>query len=299
MEFNRISLALLGLIALPTACGSEAPQQGSSTSPALQPDPMAPETTPEMPEAVDPGETESPAVAPPATMEGGPGAVDLVPTTPTPEPGTTPEMPAPDPMLPVPEPAPVPAPPFSASFHIGADITWVQHDELYGATYVDTDGQAKDILELMKNHGFNSVRMRAFVDPRAADGYDQFDGFGDIAHTVEMAKRVKFAGMGLYISAHLSDNWADPGKQCVPIAWQQDNFQQLTQRVHDYMFELTSALVEADAAPQIMQVGNEITGGILRHFCDAEGLPRPTRWSTAAATTGRTWGRCSGRGSRR
>src|SRR5882672_7820117 len=45
---------------------------------------------------------------------------------------------------------------FTASYHMGADITWVQHDEYYGATYVDTDGVPKDILVLLKKHGFNS-----------------------------------------------------------------------------------------------------------------------------------------------
>jgi arabinogalactan endo-1,4-beta-galactosidase len=74
--------------------------------------------------------------------------------------------------------------PSARAFTSAPDITWVQPREFYGATYRRTDGQTKDILDLLKNHGFNSVRLRTYVDPRAADGYDQFDGFGDIAHTV-------------------------------------------------------------------------------------------------------------------
>ncbi len=70
-----------------------------------------------------------------------------------------------------------PTPAFTGTYHMGADISWVQHDEFYGATYVDTDGVQKDILALLKNHGFNSVRLRTFVDPKAADGYDRVDGF--------------------------------------------------------------------------------------------------------------------------
>lgn len=169
-----------------------------------------------------------------------------------------------------------PAQPFSGSYHMGADITWVQHDEANGATYVDTDGVAKDILELMKNHGFNSVRLRSYVDPMASDGYDQVDGFGDLAHTVTMAKRVKDAGMGLLISFHLSDNWADPGKQCIPVAWQGDSFNQLTQHVHDYMFDAITALKDAGATPELVQVGNEITPGTLIHICDSDGHPTST-----------------------
>jgi arabinogalactan endo-1,4-beta-galactosidase len=259
--FNRVSAALLGLLAFPTACG----QRDLEREEALN-DPAGSESdevNPTSTETPPPEVTADPVAVPPASDEGPPDDLDLAAE---PVPGSElPETPVPV--------EPPPAPPFSASFHIGADITWVQHDELYGATFVDTDGQTKDILDLMKNHGFNSVRLRTFVDPRAADGYDQFDGFGDIAHTVEMAQRVTRAGMGLYISVHLSDNWADPGKQCVPIAWQEDSFEELTAHVHDYVFELVSALATADATPQLVQVGNEITGGILRHICDAEGLP--------------------------
>src|SRR4029079_12928355 len=78
---------------------------------------------------------------------------------------------------------------FEASFLIGADITWVQADESRGATY--SDGTQRDVLQIFKDHGFNSVRMRVFVDPRAADGYDKQNGFGDVAHTITFGKRVK------------------------------------------------------------------------------------------------------------
>ena len=170
-----------------------------------------------------------------------------------------------------------PALPFTASYHMGADITWVQHDEYYGATYIDTDGVAKDILDLLKGHGFNSVRMRAYVDPRATDGYDKYDGFGDQTHTVAMAQRIRKAGMGFYLAFHYSDNWADPGKQCVPISWQGlTTLDALAGAVHDYTFNFVSALQGVGAPPEFVQIGNEITSGMLLHVCDADGHPTAT-----------------------
>jgi arabinogalactan endo-1,4-beta-galactosidase len=167
--------------------------------------------------------------------------------------------------------------PFSPSYHMGADITWVQHDEYYGATYLDSDGSPKDILALLKNHGFNSVRMRAFVDPRASDGYDQYAGFGDLDHTVTMGQRIRKAGMGFYLALHYSDNWADPGKQCIPVAWQGvTSIEALAMNVHDYTFNFITALKAAGATPDLVQVGNEITSGMLIHICDANGLPTAT-----------------------
>jgi len=155
---------------------------------------------------------------------------------------------------------------FDATFYIGADITWVQADESRGATY--SDGTQKEILQLLKDHGFNYVRMRVFVDPRAADGYDRSGGFGDLAHTITFGKRVKAAGMGFLV------DWADPGKQCVPVAWQSfTTIAQMATAVHDYTKDAITQLVAQGARPDMVQVGNEITPGMLIHRCDSGGQP--------------------------
>ena len=79
---------------------------------------------------------------------------------------------------------------------IGADITSVQAAEARGATY--SDGTKKDIFQLLKDHGFNwLIRLRTFVNPKAADGYDQTNGYADLAHIDQMfGKRIKAAGLG-------------------------------------------------------------------------------------------------------
>ena len=159
---------------------------------------------------------------------------------------------------------------------MGADLSQVPQDENGGQTrYIDTDGVQKDIFAIMKNHGFNYVRLRTFVDPTAADGYSA-QGFCDLNHTVAMAKRAKQACMGFLLDFHYSDNWADPGKQCIPVAWQSMNLTQMTQQVHDYTSNAVQALVTAGARPDIVQVGNEITPGMLIHRCDSTGTPTST-----------------------
>jgi arabinogalactan endo-1,4-beta-galactosidase len=161
------------------------------------------------------------------------------------------------------------------SFFIGADITWVQADEAGGATY--SDGTTKEILKLLKDHGFNYIRLRTFVDPRAADGYDKQNGFGDLAHTITFGKRIKAAGMGFLLDFHYSDNWADPGKQCVPVAWQGlTSIAALATAVHDYTKDAITQLAAAGARPDMVQIGNEITPGMLLHRCDSAGLPTGT-----------------------
>jgi arabinogalactan endo-1,4-beta-galactosidase len=161
-----------------------------------------------------------------------------------------------------------------ATYFAGADITFVQADEAGGAVY--SDGARKDIIQLLKDHGFNYIRLRTFVDPRAADGYDPVNGYGDLAHTIAFAQRVKAASMGFLLDFHLSDNWADPGKQCIPVAWQGKTLAQLAQTLHDYTRDAVTQLAAAGARPDMVQLGNEITPGLLIHVCDGNGAPTGT-----------------------
>jgi arabinogalactan endo-1,4-beta-galactosidase len=160
----------------------------------------------------------------------------------------------------------------STRYLIGADITSVQSAEARGASY--SDGTTRDILQLLKSHGFNYIRLRTFVDPKAADGYDKQNGYADLAHTIRFGQRIKTAGLGFLLDFHYSDNWADPGKQCVPVAWQRyRTLAELATAVHDYTKDAVAQLVAAGARPDMVQIGNEITPGMLLHVCDANGQP--------------------------
>ncbi len=151
------------------------------------------------------------------------------------------------------------------TFYIGADITNIE---------TQPDASRASLLTLMKAHGFNYIRLRTFVDPRAADGYDKTNGYDDITHTVAFGKQVKDAGMGLLVDFHYSDNWADPGKQCVPIAWQSyTTIGDLATAVHDYTQDAITKLIAGGARPDMVQIGNESTPGILVHRCDSGGRP--------------------------
>jgi arabinogalactan endo-1,4-beta-galactosidase len=151
------------------------------------------------------------------------------------------------------------------SYYIGADVTDQE---------VQSDSTRSDLLTLMQAHGFNYIRLRTFVDPKASDGYDKQNGYDDITHTVSFGKQVKDAGMGLLVDFHYSDNWADPGKQCVPIAWQSDTtIADLATAVHDYTKDAITELIAGGARPDMVQIGNEITPGMLIHRCDSGGQP--------------------------
>jgi arabinogalactan endo-1,4-beta-galactosidase len=151
------------------------------------------------------------------------------------------------------------------NFIIGADISGVQAAETRGVKYSDK-GVTKDILAILKDHGFNYVRLRVFVDPTKATPRDRpysMQGYCDLPHTIEMAKRVKAMGMGLLIDFHYSDSWADPGKQFTPSAWAELPFDDLVRKMHDWTKDAITQMRDAGAEPDMVQVGNEITPGLM------------------------------------
>lgn len=148
---------------------------------------------------------------------------------------------------------------------VGADISWVQQREAAGTRYGE-NGVQKDILEILKSHGFNYIRLRVFVDPTKATPSDRpysTEGFCDLAHTIVMGKRVKAAGMKLLIDFHYSDAWADPGKQHVPSAWKELSNEDLAKKVYEWTKDSVGQMVAAGCAPDMVQVGNEITPGMM------------------------------------
>ena len=162
--------------------------------------------------------------------------------------------------------------PIKIDFYNGADISEVQEYERRNAKFFDVDGKERDIFTILKNHGFNSIRLRTFVSPKAKYGYaasgcgHDAEAYGDKEHVVAYAKKVKAAGMGLLVDIHYSDVWADPGKQIIPERWRGvNNANAMADSVYAYTKDLMNALKDAGATPDMVQIGNETTPGILIH----------------------------------
>ena len=77
---------------------------------------------------------------------------------------------------------------------IGADISFLPELETGGMKFKDK-GVEKDAIQILKDHGFNYVRLRIFNNPAADSGYSPKKGFCNLDYTMQMAKRIKAAGM--------------------------------------------------------------------------------------------------------
>lgn len=145
------------------------------------------------------------------------------------------------------------------AFAKGADIGWLSQMETTGYHFYDTDGTKKECLQLLKDRGINTVRLRVWVNPSA----DKINGHCSKDETVAMAVRAKNRGMRIMIDFHYSDSWADPGKQVKPAAWANHTFPELLTDVYNHTFDILSALKTAGVTPEWVQIGNEIPSGML------------------------------------
>ena len=163
--------------------------------------------------------------------------------------------------------------PLDFSFYTGADISTVQEYERWGAKFYDVDGTEKDVFTLLKDHGFNAIRLKTFVSPKAQYGYaaagcdHDAEAYADKDHIVAYAQKIKAAGMAFLLDIHYSDNWADPAKQIIPSRWRSvTSSDAMADSVYNYTYDLLSALKQVGATPTMVQVGNETTPGILMHM---------------------------------
>lgn len=145
---------------------------------------------------------------------------------------------------------------------LGADISFLPQLEARGLKFHD-DGIERNAIEILKDHGFNYIRLRVFVNPENEKGYSPDKGFCGLDYTLQMAKRVKDAGLNLLLDFHYSDTWADPQKQFKPKAWEGLEFNELTNALKDYTKSVLTQLKDQGTMPDMVQIGNEINHGMV------------------------------------
>ncbi|MCL6588916.1 MAG: glycosyl hydrolase 53 family protein [Firmicutes bacterium] len=150
-------------------------------------------------------------------------------------------------------------PAHGADFAKGADVGWLQQMEAQGRKFYDDNGVEKDCLQILKEHGINSIRLRVWVNP----SNDPYSGHCSKDEVVTMAKRAANMGFRIMIDFHYSDSWADPGKQYKPAAWASHGISQLKTDVYNHTTDVLNALKSNGVTPEWVQVGNETNDGML------------------------------------
>ncbi len=135
-----------------------------------------------------------------------------------------------------------------------ADLSSLEELEAGGAVYTEA-GDARSALEILQARGLGVVRLRLFHSP-----IERRDALEDVLH---LARRADDLGLQILLDLHYSDTWADPGQQMKPAAWAQLSSAALEDSVYAYTHMAVTALVQQGTAPVMVQIGNEITSGML------------------------------------
>lgn len=166
----------------------------------------------------------------------------------------------PDPSAPEAAAEPRSASAVTSGLAIGADVSEIPYAQSKGVVYADTNGATGDGMQILRNHGYTWARIRVNVDPTSTD----YAMFTDLAYATRAAVAAKQRGFKLLIDFHYSHWWADPANQWKPTTWSGDTtVSALQSKVSSWTRTAMTTLVNAGALPDMVQVGNEITNGLL------------------------------------
>jgi len=164
---------------------------------------------------------------------------------------------------------------YAKNFIIGADVSTLDAVERGRARFSTEDGRAGSALQILRAAGVNWGRLRLWHTPVNADDVFEGDrivsrrgelvggGNNGLEVTLALAKRLRGQGLKFLLDIHYSDFWTDPGKQHKPAAWVKLQGAALQDAVQRYTVDVLSALHRQGTDPDMIQIGNEINGGML------------------------------------
>lgn len=149
-------------------------------------------------------------------------------------------------------------------FYMGSDISMLGYMQQQGMVFKNSSGIAQPADQILYDAGDNLFRLRLFVNPDT--NYSHTGGaIQTESYDIALAQQIKAndPGAKLLLDLHYSDTWADPAHQTIPAAWQGDSLSQLQSQIQNYTSSTLIDFKNAGVMPDMVQVGNEITNGLL------------------------------------
>ena len=141
-------------------------------------------------------------------------------------------------------------------YYFGADLSYVNEMKACGATY-SFQGKTQDAYSIFAQSGTNLVRVRLW-------NHATWTPYSDLKDVMVTIRAAKAQGQKVLLDFHYSDDWADGGKQLVPAAWAKMSDDEQVKALYQYTLDTLNALKAEGLMPEMVQVGNETNGEILR-----------------------------------
>ena len=146
---------------------------------------------------------------------------------------------------------------------LGIDVsTYLEQQRLTHQKYYK-DGVEIDPFQLFKDNGVSIIRTRIWNRPYDDEGNPYLGGTNDVDSFIELAKTLEKYEFNHMIDFHYSDFWADPAKQYLPKDWEKLSYEELVQAVYNFTKESLLKIKANGIDVKMVQVGNEITHGLL------------------------------------
>ena len=148
---------------------------------------------------------------------------------------------------------------------LGIDVSTLFDEYDNGAKYF-SDGKLLnkyEPLDMFRNNGVSFMRIRLWNDPYDDKGNKYLGGTCDFDNFVRLSKLSMEKGYKILLDFHYSDFWADPGKQMIPKAWRGLSLEQLEKEIYNYTLNTLEKAKNEGIKIEAVQIGNEITNGIL------------------------------------
>jgi arabinogalactan endo-1,4-beta-galactosidase len=147
--------------------------------------------------------------------------------------------------------------PYQNQYAFGLDVSFVKQREDNGEKYMDTDSTVKPCLQIFREHGYNWGRVMICNEPTSSRLPQ------NLQYVISAGLDLKKYGYRFLLDYMFSNGWANPMVQPTPSAWKGFSHDDRVQAVYKYIKETMTALKEAGALPDMVQVGNEIGNGFL------------------------------------
>ncbi len=126
------------------------------------------------------------------------------------------------------------------------------------------EGKEIEPLSFLHDHnGVSIMRIRLWLDPYDKDGHPYHGGTNDWPTFLKLAKLANKDGYSVMLDFHYSDFWCDPSKQTMPKAWAGLSVDEVSDKLYQYTVETLKKCVKEKLDISYIQVGNEITNGML------------------------------------
>ncbi|MCO6044041.1 arabinogalactan endo-1,4-beta-galactosidase [Aeoliella sp. ICT_H6.2] len=165
--------------------------------------------------------------------------------------------------------------PYGNEYAFGVDVSFVKSSVDRGGEYRDAD-EVKPPLSIFRDHGYNWGRVHLCNAPVRRLPQT-------LEYVIASGQALKQHGMKFHLDLMFSNGWANPTTQPTPSLWEDMEHEQRVQAVYEFCRDTLTALRNADAMPDMVQVGNEIGNGFL--WPDGRLCPeqdKPSNWSNVA-----------------